>query len=401
MITVTQQQTADSSAVTSREINYPDDIQAGDLLFAFLSFDGNPTITMPAGWTELFRDNPNNTGALYYRRATSALSGTFTVNTSASEPTAAMVYRIRGERLSFTYQWERVPSANLTEWTLPQVEQSFQPTEVLMIASIFGIYQGGLATIAEYPYSNGEYFNSGATGTAQTSHLSCHEIRQTNSETPVLKTVSSNNFLGLMSTLMIYEEDIQKIDPTFAPIGSVGSIGITAVGEIDENNILLDGQPAEEVVKFNDNQASIIYPVSNTEKTVTLRVGLNTENTPTYLDKSFFYTKPKPEIESIAPEGIAINSTETIIIKGINFRNDSVVIIDDVPCDDIVVVDEETITCTVPASAVQKIATLKVTAGDGSEVKTNFFYMEEIPPSGAKEKVKAGFTVEAVLFSQQ
>lgn len=83
---------------TDHTVNLPAGIQAGDLLLVFFASDGNPTITFPEGWTELF----DKLSALevrlvvWYRVADGEEGATITVTTSNIQMTAHTSYRITG-----------------------------------------------------------------------------------------------------------------------------------------------------------------------------------------------------------------------------------------------------------------------------------------------------------------
>jgi len=81
---------------TSHTVNLPSGISVGDLLIVFFVSDGNPTITFPSGWTQLF--NVNNGSVVrfgaWYRIADGTEGSTINVTTSASEQSAHISYRI-------------------------------------------------------------------------------------------------------------------------------------------------------------------------------------------------------------------------------------------------------------------------------------------------------------------
>jgi hypothetical protein len=81
---------------TSHTVNLPSGISVGDLLIVFFVSDGNPTITFPSGWTQLF--NVNNGSEVrfgaWYRIADGTEGSTINVTTSASEQSAHTSYRI-------------------------------------------------------------------------------------------------------------------------------------------------------------------------------------------------------------------------------------------------------------------------------------------------------------------
>lgn len=88
----------EDSASTNHTVNLPADISADDLLLVFFVADGDPTITFPEGWTQLFqtaREDNVKFGA-WYRIADGEEGATIAVTLSASEETAHTSYRITG-----------------------------------------------------------------------------------------------------------------------------------------------------------------------------------------------------------------------------------------------------------------------------------------------------------------
>ena len=86
----------DAVGDTSHTVNLPAGIIADNLLIVLFVSDGNPTITFPGGWTELFQDD--NGGAVtfgaWYRIADGGEGGTITVTTSNTQQAAHTSYRI-------------------------------------------------------------------------------------------------------------------------------------------------------------------------------------------------------------------------------------------------------------------------------------------------------------------
>jgi hypothetical protein len=81
---------------TNHIVNLPSGIAAGDLLLVFFSADGNPTITLPGGWNQLFQTVCGSAvkhGA-WYRVADGTEGASITVTTTASEMCAYTSYRI-------------------------------------------------------------------------------------------------------------------------------------------------------------------------------------------------------------------------------------------------------------------------------------------------------------------
>jgi hypothetical protein len=83
---------------TDHEIDISPDISAGDLLVVVFASDGNPTVTFPAGWYQLFQTAYSSYVKLgvWYRIADGEEGDTITVTTSASEGISSLCYRITG-----------------------------------------------------------------------------------------------------------------------------------------------------------------------------------------------------------------------------------------------------------------------------------------------------------------
>lgn len=87
-----------TSDATSHTVNLPSSIAAGEMLFIFIAFDGNPTITWPEGWTELHTGTSGTAVRLgvAYKVATGSEGASVTVRTSASEMPAYVTMRVSG-----------------------------------------------------------------------------------------------------------------------------------------------------------------------------------------------------------------------------------------------------------------------------------------------------------------
>lgn len=82
---------------TSHTVNLPASIASGDLLIAIVTFDGNPTVTWPAGWTSLHAGAAaSNTARIEarYRVANGSEGSSISLTTSASEMFCYDVLRI-------------------------------------------------------------------------------------------------------------------------------------------------------------------------------------------------------------------------------------------------------------------------------------------------------------------
>jgi hypothetical protein len=82
---------------TSHPITLPSGVTAGDLILAFFSVDGNPTVsTTSTGWNKLGQRSNSNvvTGAVFWKIATG--SNSLTLTTSASEESSHVTLRVSG-----------------------------------------------------------------------------------------------------------------------------------------------------------------------------------------------------------------------------------------------------------------------------------------------------------------
>ena len=90
-------ETAFSTDTTDHYVDMPATVNAGDLLIALFTNDGDATVTTPSGWTELASNETDGAVrvSVYYKIAAGTEGGT-TVNlvTAAFEQAAAQVYRI-------------------------------------------------------------------------------------------------------------------------------------------------------------------------------------------------------------------------------------------------------------------------------------------------------------------
>ena len=83
---------------TSWAVNWPTNLQSGNLVLVFLAADGDPTFTWPSGMVLVRRVNRVGelTGAIAAYKADGTETGTFTVTPSASERGPWIVYRVTG-----------------------------------------------------------------------------------------------------------------------------------------------------------------------------------------------------------------------------------------------------------------------------------------------------------------
>src|SRR5690242_17155236 len=98
--------TIDGGDTLTRDADLPapdGGILEDDLMIAFAAFSGNPSITWPAGWTEI-KDQAGN-GSLVragvaWKRCVGGETGTITVTTSAAETGVVMIKLVRGAHTS-------------------------------------------------------------------------------------------------------------------------------------------------------------------------------------------------------------------------------------------------------------------------------------------------------------
>lgn len=83
---------------TTHTVDLPDDIATNDLLLVFFSSDGNPTITFPSDWTQLYQtaNAAQVKAGAWYKFSDGSDDATVSVTTSASERTTHISYRISG-----------------------------------------------------------------------------------------------------------------------------------------------------------------------------------------------------------------------------------------------------------------------------------------------------------------
>jgi hypothetical protein len=169
-----------TSNSTNHTVNLPSGIVSGNLLLVFFVSDGNPTITFPGGWTQLFQTVYNTTvkfGA-WYRIADGTEGATITVTTSASEMSAHTSYRITG--------YNGVPEVGTSATGItanpnpPSLAPSWGSQATLWLAACGHDY--GVDTVSAYPtnYTDGRNDRSNnldgvGVGTARRSLIAASE----------------------------------------------------------------------------------------------------------------------------------------------------------------------------------------------------------------------------------
>lgn len=264
MISVTKSTYNNASDVTTHPINYPASIQAGDLLFLFLSFDGNPIITPPAGWVKVQQWTNSNTGCLCVLKASGVLSGTFNVTTSASESGTAICYRVRGNSLRYKYGFGDDTgfgvNFNASPATSPTVILDSDLNNTFLLSVLTGIDDGS-KTITTYPtgMTDTEYQSSGA-GVTKTAIAGAYQISSlSGSQTP---SWTHANASGVAFTLAVYEFTIASFLPTSIEIKKYGMMILKLIGLITSkrnspNNITFATGKISRCGVFNGSNAEI------------------------------------------------------------------------------------------------------------------------------------------------
>lgn len=116
-----------------------------------------------------------------------------------------------------------------------------------------------------------------------------------------------------------------------------------------------------------------------------------------YGDEVVFETEAyPPTILSINPPGAVLDTVVNVTIYGSYFTDGLTVEIDGETCNTIIVVDENTITCDMPASAISKTSVVTVINPDTKEATGSFFYIEAVSPTPQPGSVSATFSVKGV-----
>lgn len=95
-VAATSQGSQNSSTETSQVLNLPSGIASGNLLVMFLTSDGNPSMSWPAGWTSVYGLSRGTAvrQECRYRIADGTEGSTITVTTSVGEKTTHVCYRV-------------------------------------------------------------------------------------------------------------------------------------------------------------------------------------------------------------------------------------------------------------------------------------------------------------------
>lgn len=127
---------------TVHTVNLPTGIVSGELILIFVHSDGGPTFTPPTGFT-LVNNLTNGgavAGAIFKKIADGSEGATVTFNTSASETTAHIAYRISGasENLLISAMNDDDGAGDQTTitWEVPGVSSDWGAEDSLFIAGI-------------------------------------------------------------------------------------------------------------------------------------------------------------------------------------------------------------------------------------------------------------------------
>jgi hypothetical protein len=158
-----------SATGTSHTVNLPSGIEAGDLLLVFwVDADVNSTVTIPAGWTELYNmvGTAQQRRVAIYRVANGAEGTSLTVTTSAAERSAHTAYRIAAG----SYQGEPVAGTTVSSTSAspnpPSLTSGFGAEPTLWFAAA---HSEGTSAAATLPTSYTSAV-AGYTGTMGSAH---------------------------------------------------------------------------------------------------------------------------------------------------------------------------------------------------------------------------------------
>lgn len=334
-----------SAGNTTHTITLPT-IQEGDIVAVLLAFDANPTITSDlSDWT-VESVSPSNTGKLLIMKAKYKMTQ-LVITLGSSEACDAVAYRLRGNNLTYSYQIGT--SSNPT----PAVNPAVGSARMAVISALVG-FNTGTVTIASYPagYTDTVLQVSGA-GTAYTGIASAYKEANISSETPGSYSFGSAPTSWLAVTIMVWDKE-------------------------------------QEYTQLLSNlDAGVEYYLRAYSKN-----GIGYD----YSDEISFITLPyPPKVTSITPVASLTDSNPiSVTIIGEHFTPETTVKIDGVAVSDLVIVDNETITCTLPPSATPKVSEIEVENLDGKKSYTSFSYIDLVPPTPQPGTVSASFSVKGI-----
>lgn len=156
------------------------------------------------------------------------------------------------------------------------------------------------------------------------------------------------------------------------------SVVITGSGFTGATQVLFGSTPAASYIINSDTQITAISP-SGTGQVYIQVVGLS--NTSASTSASLFTYVPRPSLSTITPNtGPCVGGTP-VTITGTNFTGATKVLFDNIEADSVVVVDDNTITCTSPRHDIISTATVKVVipTNISSTTNVNYIYTNQAP----------------------
>ena len=182
--------TADS---TSHTVNLPGGISAGDLLIAIFAVDDTPTITWPAGWTQLAEDVgalSEVTASIYYREADGTEGASITVTTDVSEGSAHTTYRITDWHGTSAPEISAVSSDATSTPDPNSLSPSWGAEDTLWLAVV--CYWPGSRTVSSYPTNYTDGINDRWSSSSGTGVGSGRRELNSSSEDPGTFTLSAS-----------------------------------------------------------------------------------------------------------------------------------------------------------------------------------------------------------------
>lgn len=420
----------------ARAVTKPSGLAIGELLVAHCYSVGG-VITPPAGWTQLFSTTVGSypcTSEMYWRIADSAdVAGsnfTFTSgvafnvflmrvsNFDATTPFNPTIGSLIGSQGSKTISWSATPTNEGNLILITAVHR-----RGIGSASGYAVQNSNPATWVEgYDYSApiGSYDLLGALGYAQRTNIS--------SPGNAYVTIANGGFTGngVFNAVMI-----NQLPPTGPPLNDtkpVESLTRTTAlfrGEIIDKGLenadqvgfvistATQADPGDtapgstsydsfssEAGDFNNNAifTSIFRGLTPGTTYYFRAYGHNSDGYAYGDEESFTTIYLPPVITDITPGGSLLGVVTPITITGTGFRAGATVVIDATPCTTIVLVDENTITCDVPASAVAKASVITVENTDSQASAYPFSYIAESLPPTPPATVTATFEVTGVRY---
>jgi len=205
------------SNVTTHTINMPATINAGDLLLALFTSDGNPTVSA-TGWTQIGTTQNNGSDlntSIWAKNATGSEGATQNFTTSASEQSATQVYRIQAGtwRNSGTLTSDVNASTGTSATTQNPNPPSLNPGSWGTEKSLWIAYAGGsrYASASSYPtsYTAAGYIVGGTNGNGA-STASAYLKAEADSQDPGTFTMNASQ-VSVSRTIAV-----RPIAPSFA-----------------------------------------------------------------------------------------------------------------------------------------------------------------------------------------